>query len=98
MGESGFKLNDFRIEVDRIEMIQNFMKWNMKHERIAGKMVGPLVGDTLGYLSGGVCSSISQLLSISERFMSVRWRKHIPTTIFIHNKFDYVANSYIASK
>ena len=51
------RLNDFRIEVDRIEMIQNFMKWNMKHERIDGKMVGPLVGDTLGYLSGGVCSS-----------------------------------------
>lgn len=71
-------------------MIQNFMKWNMKHERIAGKMVGPLVGDTLGYLSGGVCSSIRPALSISERFMAMatRWRKHIPTTIFIHNKFD----------
>jgi len=63
-----------------------------EHERIAGKMVGPLVGDTLGYLSGGVCSSIRPALSISERFMAVRWslgwRKHIPTTIFIHNKFD----------
>ena len=52
-----------------------------EHERIAGKMVGPLVGDTLGYLSGGVCSSIRPALSISERFMAVRWYSSIINSI-----------------